>query len=214
MDYNDMMPNPYLQQPTIDGKVVFEKELNLIKDERYRRFAEYCIDRLPQYFYSIPASSTGKYHPEYSLGQGGLVRHVKAAVRIAADIMSLRQNEYMRKTPGLNTEYEIWDIVIVALLLHDGFKSGFVQEKYTRFDHPTLMAGKIHEWGKDCEYVPENFIKRVASAVASHMGEWNTNPYTDKVLPLPETEIQMFVHMCDYLASRKYLEVNFDKMEG
>lgn len=212
MDYNDMMPNPYLLNPATDGKVIFERELNLIKNQEVRRFAEYCIDRLPQYFYSIPASSTGKYHPEYSLGQGGLVRHVKAAVKIAEDLMSLRQNKDMRETP--NAEYQVWDIVIVALLLHDGFKSGFVQERYTRFDHPTLMAGKIYEWSKDCEYISENFVKHVASAVASHMGEWNTNPYTDKVLPLPETEIQKFVHMCDYLASRKYLEVNFNKMES
>lgn len=212
MDYNDMMPNPYLLNPATDGKVIFERELDLIKNQEVRRFAEYCIDRLPQYFYSIPASSTGKYHPEYSLGQGGLVRHVKAAVKIAEDLMSLRQNKDMRETP--NAEYQVWDIVIVALLLHDGFKSGFVQERYTRFDHPTLMAGKIYEWSKDCEYISENFVKHVASAVASHMGEWNTNPYTDKVLPLPETEIQKFVHMCDYLASRKYLEVNFNKMES
>lgn len=211
MDY-DSSWNPYLQKPAIDGKVVFERELNLIKNQEVRRFAEYCIDRLPQYFYSIPASSTGKYHPEYSLGQGGLVRHVKAAVKIAEDLMSLRQNKDMRETP--DAEYQVWDIVIVALLLHDGFKSGFVQERYTRFDHPTLMAGKIYEWSKDCEYISENFVKHVASAVASHMGEWNTNPYTDKVLPLPETEIQKFVHMCDYLASRKYLEVNFNKMES
>lgn len=211
MDY-DSSWNPYLQNPAIDGKVIFERELNLIKNQEVRRFAEYCIDRLPQYFYSIPASSTGKYHPEYSLGQGGLVRHVKAAVKIAEDLMSLRQNKDMRETP--NAEYQVWDVVIVALLLHDGFKSGFVQERYTRFDHPTLMAGKIYEWSKDCEYISENFVKHVASAVASHMGEWNTNPYTDKVLPLPETEIQKFVHMCDYLASRKYLEVNFNKMES
>ena len=56
----------------------------------------------------------------------------------------------------------------------------------------------------------ENFVKQVALAVSSHMGAWNTNPYSDKVLPLPETEIQKFVHMCDYLASRKGLLVPFD----
>lgn len=211
MDY-DTSWNPYAQPKATNGKEVFKKELELIISPEVKRFAEHCIDLLPEYFYHIPASSTGKYHPEYSLGEGGLVRHVKAAVKIAADLMSLRQNKYMRETP--NAEYQIWDIVIVALLLHDGFKSGFVKEQYTRFDHPTLMAGKIHEWSKDCEYVNKNFVKQVASAIASHMGEWNTNPYMDKVLPLPETEIQKFVHMCDYLASRKYLEVNFNKMEG
>ena len=46
------------------------------------------------------------------------------------------------------------------------------------------------------------------------MGEWNTDYKTkEEVLPLPESEMQKFTHLCDYLASRKMLEVNFD-VEG
>lgn len=71
----------------MEGKsTVFQKELNLIKDTNLRDFIAICLDNAPDYFFEMPASSTGKYHPEYTLGEGGLVRHTKAAVAIAADL--------------------------------------------------------------------------------------------------------------------------------
>ena len=32
------------------------------------------------------------------------------------------------------------DLIIMALVLHDGYKSGCPKEKYTRFDHPLLVS--------------------------------------------------------------------------
>ena len=62
---------------------VFKKELTYIKNNRYKENIKVLINLLPDYFFEIPASSTGKYHPYYATGKGGLVRHTKAAVRIA-----------------------------------------------------------------------------------------------------------------------------------
>ena len=42
------------------------------------------------------------------------------------------------------------------------------------------------------------------------MGEWNTNSYSNVVLPLPKDKFQRFVHMCDFLSSRKFLDVKFE----
>ena len=67
----------------MDKKEVFKREVNYLKNERYRENANKLIELLPDYFFEVPASSTGKYHPAFSLGDGGLVRHTKAAVRIA-----------------------------------------------------------------------------------------------------------------------------------
>ena len=53
-------------------------------------------------------------------------------------------------------------------------------------------------------------LKEIRDNVASHMGKWNTNDYSDVILPLPLTLTQKLVHMCDYLASRKYLNIKFD----
>ena len=74
-----------------------EEEIELIKDEELKKFAKYCMDKVPEYFFHVAASSTGKYHPAYTLGEGGLVRHVKAAVKIADCLLSLEQNKNLDK---------------------------------------------------------------------------------------------------------------------
>ena len=53
-------------------------------------------------------------------------------------------------------------------------------------------------------------LRKVCSMIESHMGEWTYDNYLKKeVLPRPRTAEQRFVHMCDYLASRKFLDVEF-----
>lgn len=58
----------------------FENELREIKNDALRSFVARCLEAAPDYFFEMPASTTGRHHPNYALGQGGLVRHVKAAV--------------------------------------------------------------------------------------------------------------------------------------
>ena len=111
---------------------VLNCELKYIKDERIRTSCEIILDLLPEYFYEIPASSTGKYHPDFSLGDGGLVRHVKVAVRIAKELLD---NPCIGEKYSQNEK----DMMIFTLILHDGLKSGLTHEKYTRADHPTLI---------------------------------------------------------------------------
>ena len=46
----------------------FNKEINYIKNDRIKNSLVIMLDKLPDYFYHVPASSTGKYHPSFSLG--------------------------------------------------------------------------------------------------------------------------------------------------
>ena len=41
---------------------VFEKYLNMIESNEIRAFTEFCIVRFPDYFWTMPASTTGKHH--------------------------------------------------------------------------------------------------------------------------------------------------------
>ena len=179
----------------------FKKELEFIKNNKIKESCKIMIDLLPDYFFLVPASSTGKYHPEFTLGDGGLVRHVKAAVRIAKDLLD---------NPCIGGKYtsDEKDLMIMTLILHDGLKSGLVQNKYTQFNHPTLIKNYIIE-NKDKLSLNEKELDFVSKAIESHMGPWNTNDYTNEVLPVPKTKYENFVHMCDYLASRKYLNIKF-----
>lgn len=44
------------------------------------------------------------------------------------------------------------------------------------------------------------------------MGPWNIDRFGNS-LPVPEKEDEKFVHLCDYLASRNFLNVSFDENE-
>ena len=68
---------------TEEKEELFLDELSYIKDGDYQEVLLNIINILPDYWFHEAASSTGKYHPEFSLGNGGLLRHTKAAVRIA-----------------------------------------------------------------------------------------------------------------------------------
>ena len=56
----------------------------------------------------------------------------------------------------------------------------------------------------------ENELDFFARAVESHMGPWNTDYDGNEILPKPKTKYENFVHMCDYLASRRYLNIKFN----
>ena len=179
----------------------FNKELNYIKNERIKRSLIIMLDKLPDYFYEVPASSTGKYHPNYALGNKGLLRHTKAAIRIAKELM---------ENPSLNnfTDDEK-DLIIFSLAIHDGLKSGLKKSEYTLFEHPILISNYIKECKNDLELTDDE-INFISDAVLTHMGPWTKNYKGEEILTAPQTKYQRFVHMCDYLASRKFLEVPFD----
>lgn len=181
---------------------VFKKELSYIKNSHFRENAEKLLEMLPDYFFEIAASSTGKYHPSFSLGDGGLVRHTKVAVRIAYDLL---ENEVIGNV-FTNDEK---DMIILALMVHDGLKDGLVKSKYCIFDHPLVIANFIRD--KKAELtLTEDEITLITTMIESHMGQWTTNPYSKAVLPYPKGKYQKFVHMCDFLSSRKYLDVKFE----
>lgn len=188
----------------VDEKKVsaFSKEVNYIKNPRYKESIEVLLSLLPDYFFEVPASSTGKYHPAFALGDGGLLRHTKVAVRIANELF----NDESISGGYTNNEK---DLMLMALMMHDGLKSGLKKSEYTNFDHPLLVSNYINE-NKDKTTLKDNEIKFLTGAIESHMGPWNVNNYSNVVLPKPQTRYQRFVHMCDYLASRKFLDVKFN----
>ena len=71
---------------------IFKKEISYVKDSKRRKDLETLIKLLPDYFFEVQAASTGKYHPGFAQGEGGLVRHTKVAVRIAYDLFETVNN--------------------------------------------------------------------------------------------------------------------------
>lgn len=180
---------------------IFKKELSYIKNNKYKEEAKKLIELLPDYFFEIPASSTGKYHPKFAQGEGGLVRHTKVAVRMCFELSN-------NNSIGYSFTDDEKDLMLIALIMHDGVKSGIPKEKYTRVDHPLLAANLIKE-NKEKLNFTEGEIKFITSVIETHMGEWNKDFNGNEVLPVPKNKYQRFVHMCDFLASKKFIEVPF-----
>jgi len=178
---------------------IFKTELAYIKNPKIREFTGKVLIKVPEYFFTIPASSTNKYHPSFSLGDGGLLRHTKVAVRIAVDILSL---EMMNKY----TEDEK-DIIISSLILHDCAKKGIPESKYSIVEHPLVMANFIERDEELKNILDKETLNKILDCIRTHMGEFNKDYLTKKeVLPKPKSKIQNIVHLADYLSSRKYFE--------
>lgn len=183
----------------------FKDELSCIATEEIRNITEAIVGELPDYFFEVAASSTGKYHPDYALGLGGLVRHVKAAFKIGNDLLNLDcYKEWFKEKTR--------DYIRAAILLHDGLKHGLNGGRYTVHEHPIVMAKFIKDYVSEHfdECVGTDYCDNVCDFVATHMGQWTKSPRSSVTLPKPYNDAQIFVHACDYLASRKYLEVKFD----
>lgn len=182
--------------------------LATIVNEDIREFAKVLVENLPDYIWHVGASSTGKYHPAYSLGEGGLMRHQIAVVRFLNYFFELEQYQSLGSRNI--------DMMRVAGLVHDGRKSGeqadYEKSKYTKFDHPIQMANVVRSY--DGQYLNHEELEFIAHCIESHMGQWSTDKKSSTVLPKPLDVYQHFVHLADYLASRKDLTMAFDNVES
>lgn len=178
-------------------KAFINKEIN---DSDLREFALYLTDEIPEYFWTIPASSSGKYHPITDLGEGGLVRHSLMVARIALDLFNTTINV---------TILDMKDEIIFACLFHDCCKNGLKNSGHTEHTHPLIATEFIEKiynhyvisFETDLSMVK---VENINEMIVSHMGKWTTSKYSNVELPAPIFTEEIFVHQCDYIASRRY----------
>lgn len=179
---------------------MFSKEIAHIQNEELRNaVTAYMTTVVPPYFFKIGASSSGKYHPKFSQGEGGLVRHTKAVVMFLEELLRLSSYAYMPE------DYK--DYAYAAAIMHDTCKYGFGEEldKTKYADHAANAAANWEEFCEVMNYQPHPFI---AMAIRAHMGQWTTNK-DEK----PFTNIDRVVHLADYIASRSFIDIPSFKEE-
>lgn len=183
--------------------------LDTFENEDIKEFTIMLLDDLPDYIWHVGASSTGKYHPAYSLGEAGLMRHQIAVVRFLNFFLELEQ--YGSKLTSRER-----DLIRLSGFIHDGRKSGsqedYEKSKYTKFNHPILMADVVRSF--DGKYLTHEEIEMVADTISKHMGQWNTDNKSGVELPKPNNKFARMVHVADYLASRKCLTMDFENYES
>lgn len=192
-----IMPTRPKQKTKVEE--VFPDELQKIQNHDIRKFVVWAFDKFaPDYFWTCPCSTSGKYHPKMSLGVGGLVRHVKLAVWWGEEL--LRTVEMFPELVDHNTEC-LHDEVVAALLLHDLIKNGiglnaqgFALDRGVTGTHGVDLAEKINGGLELNDKSTNNII----DGIASHMGVWTTDSTFR-----PHTSFTRLVHLADYCASRK-----------
>lgn len=168
-------------------------EVSQIDDYDIREFVKMTLDDVDPIHRIKPASSTGKYHPKYAAGEGGLIRHIKVTVRNVVELI--------RATPAVESEK---DELIAAAILHDMWKYPEGRDhEFTAFDHPALGG----QWCKD------HGFDTIGRLIASHQGIWTTS----RQMPGFENEQprkfdEWLLHYSDLLASRTYLRCDFDEI--
>ena len=181
--------------------------LDLIEDDFLKKITlAFLKEKVPKYFFKIPASSTGKYHPSFDAGEQGTIRHTNVGLEVAKEL--LRLNEFKKVN-----HYSAY----VAIVLHDAFKNGYDDSGHTVLAHPEIASIEFKNFAMD--YIDDNYeeyekysssfeipnyrslINEIAYAIKTHMGDWGNEA--------PETPLERLVFLSDYIASRKFFDLYF-----
>lgn len=184
--------------------VLFEKEINYMEIENIKDFFKKAISLVPDYFFEVPAASSGKFHSVLECGFGGLVYHTRSVAKVANYLVNLQQ--YKSKLNEVEK-----DCVICAALLHDCLKHDWENKTgFSVHQHPVLAAEFVKTDSRLDEIVNDEIRTMIGDAVASHSGEWTTSKRSKVVLPSPQNLVQELVHLSDYMASRSDIHILFE----
>lgn len=158
-------------------------EIDMIQEPETKDFTIAAIKLSPVKYWHRPSAQTPGHHPDDEHAEWGNLLHVKRTVRIVFDLA---------ETAG--TPPIIRDLLISGMLIHDIGKYGINgdNEKIGP-EHPFLvkyMITSLHDF---------ELFDEVIGIVESHMGRWGDRP--------PQTGLEILGHCADYLASRRYMNI-------
>lgn len=180
----------------------FSRELSLISNNEIVAFIQIVLNNASERFWTMPASSTNKYHPDSSNTTGGLVVHTKQVFYIAKTILDARADILLTNR----------DVVLAACLLHDVYKYDSGSSQYTIKNH----ARDGVRWITSLKDVDEFFVtyksvpawyEEILNCIMSHHGRF-TKEYNGFL-----NEAQTIVHLADYIASRRWCYFDYSKIK-
>ena len=185
----------------MDKVKVFEGLLNKFETDEIRDYCADMIKEIPDYIFTIPSSTSFKYHNKTQCQPHGQIFHILMFAEVMNYVLGL---EYVKE----KTNERQRDCLRCTPIFHDAIKCGLNGSQYTVHEHP-MLAG---EWVRNTSVehdVDADTKAYIARLCESHSGEWTSTKRSKIVLPKPENDEQFFVHMCDYLASRSNLDMTY-----
>lgn len=185
----------------MDPVTYFNFELSQIKHTSIRELVERIFrEKVPKYFMEVEASSSGLYHKDPNGQVVKLCEHVKAAARFYLILMT---NPLFRcQFDDLQTDY-----MLAAILLHDCTKRGLedTPTNSTVFEHPITSALLLPN---PCDPVEYNQFSQICRLITTHHGPWRVSNYSSVQLPEVQDNMQYYVHLCDFMASRSVMWIS------
>ena len=173
----------------MEGKLKYDVltgELAAINDSDIQDWTRRTLINAPEYFWTAPASSTGKYHPICCNTKGGLIIHTKRVVWLANRICI---------SWGICAQNR--DIVLSACILHDSAKAPSYGSSFSEYENHPLNVRKL--FAKE----ESSFIEDIDSCIRFHMGKWSPRSIAK---PMEEYSLnELAVYTADFLATQKEL---------
>ena len=198
---------------------VFVKHLDMMHSKVIREFTRFCLLQMPEYFWTLPASTRGMRH---GVGET-LIDHVQGCLWLAEKVIE--------QFSGVWTQRQN-DQLLSAIILHDGwrcedasghetvFEEKYLLEKEMSFDllgepstskeHPeaafrnllrlsaTFNAKAVAE---KTQAISGKDLSAILNAVRMHYGPWTTGSGSDGKFSLdyPFSSLTIQLHEIDYM---------------
>lgn len=169
-------------------------ETEVIKDYYMDMVAE-----IPDYIFTMPSSTSGKYHNATQCQTYGQIYHIYMFDAILNHRLRLKTNKELYSTP------EERDCMRCVPTFHDAIKCGWNGSKHTVQDHPLLAAQWVLKTNVNHDIKPEH-KQIIADCCEAHSGEWNKSRSGQVIMSEPRNPREFFIHECDILASRVDLD--------
>ena len=184
----------------MNKKAVFKELLDKFETEKMRLYCEDMIELIPDYIFTMPSSTSIRFHNATQCKPHGQIYHIIMFGKIMNYLLELKCNQDKFTSPTQR------DAMRCIPIFHDALKCGLEKAEYSVHEHP-LLAG---EWVREThvEHDIEDAIKeRIARMCERHSGSFTTSKHSDTVLPEPENEMEILCHECDVLSSRSDIDI-------
>ena len=184
----------------MNKKAVFKELLDKFETEEVRLYCEDMIENIPDYIFTMPSSTSGKFHNATQCKPHGQIYHIIMFGSIMNYRLALKCNKEKFDDPIHR------DAMRCVPIFHDAVKCGWNGSTFTVHDHPMLAGTWVRETKVEHD-IDDKTKEMIARMCERHSGEWTSSKRSKIVLPEPETEMEILVHECDILSSRSDIDM-------
>ena len=179
---------------------VFQPYLDKFGTDKMRMYCTDMIAQIPDYIFTMPSSTSGKYHNATQCQPHGQIYHIIMFAEIMNYRLALKGNQEKFKSPAQR------DAMRCVPFFHDALKCGTDGGQWTVHEHPMLAGTWVRETNVEHD-IEDNIKEAIARMCERHSGEWTSSKKSKVVLPEPENAMELFCHECDILSSRNNIDM-------